>query len=289
LPRKGWGFAPLALAVVCVSFGSIFARLAQAPPLAVAFYRMSLASLFVAPFTLRSAAAAVPALTASRAFLLLASGAALAGHFATWITSLSYTSVAASVLLVNMAPVFTLLLAWASLGERPTLPLVLAVIVAIGGAAWIATGDSAGGSAPLKGDLLALAGAVTLSIHHVIGRGLRLALPLGAYLLGAWASAAGVLAALAAGMGVALAGYPARTWAAFAALALVPTILGHGLVNRSLRALPAAAVGLFLLGEPIGASALAYALFGEVPSFSTLAGGALVLAALGLVIVAEAR
>lgn len=286
---KGWRFAPLALAVVCVSFGSIFVRLAHAPAFAVAFNRMFLASVLLAPFTLRSAAEAWPSLGWGRALLLLASGAALAGHFATWIASLSFTSVAASVLLVNMAPVFTLLLAWASLGERPTPLLIAAVVLAIAGAAWIAAGDSAGGPAPLRGDLLALAGAATLSIHHVIGRGLRRALPLGAYLLGAWTSAAAALAALALVASVPLAGYPPRTIAVFLALALVPTILGHGLVNRSLRTIPAAAVGLFLLGEPIGASALAYALFGEIPSLSTLGGGAVVLAALGLVVVAEAR
>jgi drug/metabolite transporter (DMT)-like permease len=224
-----------------------------------------------------------------RALLLLASGSALAGHFAAWIASLSFTSVAASVLLVNMAPVFTLLLAWATLGETPTLPLAAAVVLAVAGAAWIAAGDSAVGPAPLQGDVLALAGAATLSVHHVVGRGLRKALPLGAYLLGVWASAAAVLAALALFARVPLTGYPPRAFVVFLALAVVPTILGHGLVNRSLRTIPAAAVGLFLLGEPIGASALAYALFGEVPSASTLAGGSLVLAALGLVVLAGAR
>lgn len=282
-------FAILAFAVLCVSFSSIFVRLAHAPPLAVSFYRMFLASLLLAPFVLRSAWAAWPALGLRSTLALLASGAALALHFATWIASLSYTSVAASVLLVNMAPVFTLLLAWLALRERPSLAVAGAIVLAIAGAAWIATGDSAGGSDPLRGDLLALAGALALSLHHVIGRGLRKALPLGAYVLAAWACAAVVLATLALVTRVPLAGYAPRALGAFVALAIVPTLLGHGLLNRSLRTIPAAVVGLFLLGEPIGASILAYSFFGEIPSPSTFGGGGMVLAALALVVIAEAR
>ncbi|MFI5185075.1 MAG: DMT family transporter, partial [Vicinamibacteria bacterium] len=274
---------PLLLAVACISFGSIFVRLAQAPALTVSFYRMFLASLLLAPFALPTALPAWRALSFSHVLLLLGSGTALALHFATWIASLSLTSVAASVLLVDMTPVFTLLLAWVALREPPTLRLVSAVGLAIAGAAWIATGDSASGPAPLRGDLLALAGAVSLAVHHVIGRGLRLALPLGAYVLGVWAVAAIVLASFAFASDVPLGGYPPRTLVAFLALALVPTLMGHGLINRSLRTVPAAVVGLFLLGEPIGASILAYALFGEVPSSSTVTGGILVMGALGLV------
>jgi drug/metabolite transporter (DMT)-like permease len=276
-------YAPLLLAVACISFGSIFVRLAQAPALTVSFYRMFLASLLLAPFALPSAITAWRALGLHQALLLLGSGVALALHFATWIASLSLTSVAASVLLVDMTPVFTLLLAWMALREPPTLRLVAAVGLAIAGAASIATGDSAAGPAPLRGDLLALAGAASLAVHHVIGRGLRSALPLGAYVLGVWVIAALVLASLAVGSRVPLSGYPPRTLAALLALALVPTLLGHGLINRSLRTVPAAVVGLFLLGEPLGASILAYVLFREVPSSSTVIGGSLVMGALALV------
>jgi len=84
---------------------------------------------------------------------------------------------------------------------------------------------------------------------------------------------------------VPLAPFPPRTWLVFLALALVPTIGGHGLVNKALRSLPAPTVGLFLLGEPLGASLLALVVFGEAPGPWTLAGGAVVLAALVLVAV----
>jgi drug/metabolite transporter (DMT)-like permease len=274
----------LLLAVACVSFGSIFVRFAQAPALAVAFYRIGFASLLVAPFALRSARRAWPGLDARRRLLIAGAGLALALHFATWISSLSYTSIAASVLLVNLAPLFTLALSWALLGERVGTLVLGALALALAGAVLIAADDWAGQAArPLLGDALALAGAATLSIYHVVGRGLRAALPLAPYMLLVWSCAAVALALIALAAGVPFAPYPTRTLALFLALAVVPTLAGHGLVNRSLRQLSAPVVGLFLLGEPVGATALGYLCFGEAPGSLTLAGGLLVLVALALV------
>ena len=207
---------------------------------------------------------------------------ALGVHFATWITSLSFTSVAASVLLVNTAPLFTLAFSRAFLGEGVPAVVIGAMALALAGAALIAVGDWAEGANSLTGDLLALAGAVTLSLYHVIGRGLRAALPLDAYVLGVWATAAATLAALSLAARVSLAGHPPRTYAFLLALAVVPTLGGHGLVNLSLRRLPAPTVGLFLLGEPVGATVLAFFFFHETPGTWTLAGGAIVLASLAL-------
>ena len=286
--RAERGYGLLLLAVACVSVGSIFVRLAHAPALAVAFNRIFLASVVVAPFAAPSLARAWPVLSARRRLLLLASGVSLGVHFATWIASLAYTTVAASVLLVNTAPLFTLVFSWWLLGERASGAVLIAMAVALTGATLIAAGDWDGGTASLTGDALAMAGAVTLSLYHVIGRGLRDALPLSAYVLGVWATAAATLAVLAAAARVPVLGYPLRTLALFLALAVVPTVFGHGLVNRSLRRIPAPTVGLFLLGEPIAASVLAYAVFGEMPSRLTIAGGVLVLAALALVVRSEA-
>ncbi len=278
----------LSLAVLFVSFGAVLVRLAAAPPLAVAFFRVALASLLLAPFAVRDARRAWPALPTRERWLMAASGAALALHFATWIASLSFTSIASSVLLVNTAPLFAVAFSWLFLRERAPRVVLIAIPVAFVGAALIAYGDWTGAPGSLRGNLLALAGAVTVAAYQVIGRGLRTALPLNAYVLGVWATAASCLALLALAFGVALTGFPPATWAAFVALAVVPTIGGHGLVNKSLRSLPAPTVGLFLLGEPVGASLLALAVFGERPGAWTLAGGAVVLAALALVVARRA-
>jgi drug/metabolite transporter (DMT)-like permease len=274
----------LSVAVLFVSFGAILVRLAAAPPLAVSFYRVALASLLLLPFAGRDARRSWPALAPRRRLLLVAAGLALALHFATWIARLSYTTVASSVLLVNTAPLFAIVLSRVFLHEKPTATVLVAIPVAFAGAALIAYGDWTGSPGSLFGNGLAVAGAVTVAVYQVVGRGLRDALPLNAYVLGVWATAALALAALARGFGVPLGGYPARTWLLFLALAVVPTLGGHGLVNKSLRSLPAPTVGLFLLGEPVIASLLAWMLFRETPGPWTLAGGAVVLAALGLVL-----
>ena len=167
---------------------------------------------------------------------------------------------------------------------RPRGVVLVAILIALGGATLIALGDHASSPGSLFGNLLALAGAVTIAAYQVIGRGLRAALPLNAYVLGVWATAALALAALAGIFGVPLTGYGPGTWLAFVGLAVVPTLGGHGLVNKSLRDLPAPTVGLFLLGEPVGASVMGWLLFGEVPGPWTLVGGAIVLVALALVL-----
>jgi drug/metabolite transporter (DMT)-like permease len=274
----------LLAAVVCISLGSILVKLAQAPALAVSFYRIFFATCLVAP----AAAGALPgswrSLPTSQRWSVAGAGVALALHFATWIASLSYTSVAASVLLVNTAPLFTMALAPLLLGESVPRVLYPTAALASAGAALIALDDWDRGASSLTGFALALAGALTLSLYHLAGRGLRDALPLKPYLASVWGTAAATLLALALALGVDLGPFPARTWLAFVGLATLPTLLGHGLVNRSLRALPAPTVGLFLLGEPIGASLLAFLVFGEQPGLLTLAGAVLVLAALALVV-----
>lgn len=278
-------YPPLILAVVLVSFGSILIRLAAAPPLAVSFYRIGLAALCLGPLAAGDARRSWPQLSPARRTVLLLSGLVLALHFATWVASLSSTSIASSVLLVNTAPLFAVGFARVFLRERVPPAVLAATFLALVGAVLIAYGDWTGSPGSLSGNLLALAGAVTLAGYHVIGRGLRTALPLRAYLLGVWATAAAFLALLCVAFRVPFTGYSPRTFGFLVALALVPTLGGHGLVNLSLRRLPAPTVGLFLLGEPLGASLLAYVLFGEAPGGWTIAGGALVLVGLAAVLV----
>ena len=280
----GTPYLMLALAVAAVSFASIFVRLAQAPPLVVSFFRVFLASALLAPVALPAAVRSWPALNLRQASLLVTSGLALAVHFASWIASLSFTSIASSVLLVNTAPLFTLVLSWLFLGEAAPRVVLAVLPLALAGAGLIALGDWSQAPASLTGDLLAVVGAAALSVYHVIGRGLRTALPLRAYILGVWGVAALGLGLLLLPSRLPLLAYPVRTFVALLGLAAVPTLAGHGLVNLSLRRLPAPTVGLFLLGEPIGAAALAYAIFGERPGGWTLAGGVAVLAALAAVV-----
>ena len=275
----------LLVAVLAMSFGGPLVRYASAPPLAVAAWRVGFSALFIAMVLLvRDRGRGLRALKAGEWALGAAAGAFLAAHFWSWIASLEFTSVASSVVLVSTQPVFVALLSAWFLAEHPSRRQWLGILVAVGGAAVIGWGDFAVGRAPLIGDLLAVAGAIFVSGYYVIGRRLRPSMDLWTYIGVVYGMAAVILmGAAAVHPGVALAGYPGTDWLVFLALAAGPMMLGHTGVNYALRYMPAYVANLALLGEPVGATLLAWWLPGirERPSVQLLVGGALVLLGIG--------
>ncbi len=146
------------------------------------------------------------------------------------------------------------------------------------------------GHAALLGDLLALAGAAFGGVYFVIGRRLRTELGLVAYVTPVYAVAAVVLLAWAALRSEAFVAYPATDWLIFAGLALGPMLVGHGGLNYALRYLPAYTVNVAALGEPVGATLIAWTLpaIAEPPGLPALAGGALAIAGIGLALAGTA-
>jgi len=278
--------AVLLLALIGVSFGSIFVRLAAAPALAVALWRMTLAAALVVPV---ASIRWRPGKRAARPMLLAAAaGVLLALHFATWITSLDYTSVARSVLLVNMAPVFVALIAWITGRDVPTPRIWGAIALALAGVAVMgAEGPHEPGAA--LGQALALAGAAAMAGYLVLAREAQRALSYLSYVATAYGSAAACLWVAVAATGTAWHGFAAETWVAVAAMAVVSQLVGHGGYNWSLRHLQPAYVSLALTGEPVVAASLAWWLLDEPVSGWTALGGALVLAAILLAVRSRER
>ncbi len=277
----------LALSLVCVSFSAIFIRLSTAPAAALAFYRLALTVLIFLPAWPRGGR---PFATVPRAWrwAVVAAGILLGIHFLTWIASLGMTSVASSVVLVSTHPLWVA--AWSALvwHERMDRRAVAGIAVALVGTAVLAVGDGAHG-ASLTGDLLALVGAASFAGYLLVGRNLRRRVPVLPYATVVYAVAAVALVPALAVLHAPLWPYPARDWLLFAALALVPTIGGHTVFNWSLAYLPATAVSLALLGEPVGASLLAWGLLGQAPSAADVAGGVMVLAGIALYALAQPR
>ncbi len=274
------------VAVVAMSWAAPLIRLATAPPLAIAAWRLTVASLLLAPaFAASRGRAEWARLGGAERRIAALAGVALALHFASWITSLRLTSVAASVVLVSLSPVFAWIFSRAFLGERPTRRQLLGIALAIAGAAVIAAGDARHpGHGALWGDALALAGAVFGGAYFVIGRRLRADLGLVAYITPVYGVAAVVLLAWAALRGEAFVAYPSGDWAIFVALALGPMIVGHGGLNYALRYLPAYTVNVAALGEPVGASLIAWFLpaIAEPPGAAAVLGGVVALAGIAL-------
>ena len=271
----------LALGVVSVGLAAIFVRLADAPGVLVAAYRMVAASLMLLPWTLRALKKSAPSPAALRYTVL--AGVFLGAHFATWITSLSYTSVAASVTLVTTSPLWVALFSWLFLGVAPAFAVILGALTAVLGGALIGFGDLQGGSAPLLGDLLALAGAVTVSAYFLLGRAAQArGLGLQAYIGVAYGVAAAVLLPLPLLLGFPYTGYSPATLFWILVLALVPQLLGHTSFNYALKYLDPTVVATVTLLEPLVSTSLALLFLGEVPGVLTVVGALILLAGVAL-------
>jgi drug/metabolite transporter (DMT)-like permease len=270
----------LVVAVCAVSWAAILIRWCEAPSLGIAFYRLLFSTLIVLPWGF----AGRESWDRKTLGLAAAAGALLALHFATWISSLSYTTVASSVVLVSTQPVFTAILGPFLLGERPGARGITAMVLCLAGVTVLAGGDLGLGAGALLGDSLALAGAVTASLYFMIGRKVRHRIAFGRYLFLVYGSAALVLGMMALAGGVRLSGYPDLTWLCILGLAVGPNLLGHGLLNWSVRRLRAFTVNMAVLGEPVLATAYAAAIFAEYPGLPFYAGAALILGGIVLAV-----
>ena len=270
-------------------------RLSAADPLVVAAWRVGLSLIVVAAFLVPTRGWRQWArLGRTELLLALGAGVMLALHFWAWNASVHFTSIAASVVLVNLQPALVAAISAVWLRERPTRMQVIGIALAIVGVFVVAAGDvgSGGigtGSRALLGDALALVGALTVAIYYSSGRRLRQTLDLWPYVALVYGACFVTLVGIALVAGIPLGPQPPRELAIFAGLAIGPMLLGHTGMNWALKRLPAYVVALTTLGEPVGATLLAWLLPGiaEVPGPMTLLGGAIILG--GIVVTSGRR
>lgn len=283
MPLRGNASLVLAGATVAVSFSAIFIRIAGDDAATVVWLRMALAAIILAPFALHRGrrSGAQPARVRGVAAATLSSGVLLGGHFLFWTASLGLTTVAASVLLVSMHPVFVAPAGQRMLGERVPPVAAGGIVLALAGTALTCAGDLRISASALAGDLLALAGAVCLAGYLLIGRRVRNRVGVARYSAAVYAvvSVTAVLVAAAART----AHFPSgRTALACLALAVVCTVGGHTAYNWSLRRVPAIGVSVAFLGEPPLTAVLALLILGGIPPLTTVLGGVLILAGLAV-------
>lgn len=285
----------LGTAVLIVSSAAIFIRIAQADgvsSVAIAAWRLTLAALVLCPLVLARHRDEIGALDGRAWGLGIGSGLFLAMHFASWISSLAYTSVASSLALVSTNPVWIALASWLLFRERLNAALSVAIGAAVGGSALIFASDASfsgtgHGSHPLLGNLLALIGSLTVCGYLLIGRRLRASVSLIPYIWLVYTSAAVFLMGGALASGAALTGYSQAGWLCLLALALGPQLLGHSAFNWALGHVSATFIAIVILGEPIGSAFLAWLFFGETFAPLQLAGFLLLLAGIYLASRAE--
>lgn len=291
---------PLALltAILAVSTSSIFIRFAQeeAPSLVIAALRLTCAALLLAPLAWRRHRHELQKLTRQEFILGCISGIFLAVHFATWISSLEYTSVASSVVFVSTGPLWVALLSPVLLNERLKRASILGLIVAVLGGILIGASDACTWDRELRcsafnqilqgrallGNFLALVGGWAVSGYLIIGRKLRTKMSLIPYIFLVYGLCALALIVIMFAAGQSPLGYPARTYGWIFLLAAFPQLIGHSTYNWVLRYIPATMVAIVTLVEPVGSAVLAYFVLREVPTSGVLIGGVLILSGIYL-------
>ncbi len=272
----------LSISIVAVSFASILIKLCSpsTPPLAIALLRLVFTTLLLLPVlalrpTIRKELRGLPR---KSMLILIGIGVVLAAHFSLWITSLSLTSVASSVILVTAHPIIVAPLSYFFLRERLSTLNAIGIAISLAGVLVLVTGNQVPGSIDtLQGNILAWLGGIGAGLYILGGRLMRKTVSLFTYVLVVYAVASIVLAALVLILQVPLTGIPLRDIGLILLMALISGIFGHTLYNWSLGHIKASVASVALLGEPIGASLLALAILNQIPPIFTLYGGVIIL------------
>jgi drug/metabolite transporter (DMT)-like permease len=284
----------LLIAILAVSTASLFIRFAQAegaPSLVIAALRLTIATLILTPLAVLRDRAELANLTRRDLILGIISGIFLAIHFATWISSLEYTSVASSVVFVSTGPLWVAILSPLLLNERLTRLAIIGLILALVGGTVIGLADACTWNNGLQcpelsqimqgravwGNFLALSGALAVSAYLIIGRKVRAKLSLIPYIFLVYAVSAIVLNIFMFASKQNPSGYSASAYGWIFLLAAIPQLIGHSTFNWLLKYLSATMVAVTTLSEPIGSAVLAYIFLKETPSPSVIGGGALIL------------
>ena len=248
-----------------LSTSAIFVKLAEAPSGIIAFYRLLFTLCFLVPALLcrKNEREQLLHLSARQWKPAVVSGALLAVHWVMWFESLRYTSVASSTVLVSLQPLFSILWGGLLLHEKVTKQGMAGVFLAIAGSVIIGWGDFQVSGAAFWGDVLSFASAGVISLHFLFGQILRKELDVLPYTTVCYTASTVCLAAYALVTGQPFTGYSVQTWGCFLGLALFATVGGQCVFNLLLKYLPATAVTMGILGEPVGTIILAFLIFGE--------------------------
>jgi len=258
-------YGSLGLGVLFLSTSAIFVKLAEAPSGIIAFYRLLFTLLILIPALLlrEKERAQLIHLTARQVKLAVLSGALLAVHWVMWFESLRYTSVASSTVLVSLQPLFSILYGAVLFHERVSKRGMAGVFLAIAGSVIIGWGDFQISGAAFWGDVLSFVSAGVISLHFLFGQILRRELDVLPYTAVCYSASTLCLAVYALVTGQPFTGYSLQTWGCFLGLALFATVGGQCVFNLLLKYLPASAVTMGILGEPVGTILLAFIIFGE--------------------------
>jgi drug/metabolite transporter (DMT)-like permease len=289
--------------VVCASSGAIFIRFAQsdgAGSLEIAAYRLLFSVILLLPIILTRYRQEIRGLSKSVFLYVCLAGCFLAVHFATWITSLQYTTIASSVVFVSSTPIWICLYTVVVKKEKLSAGLVIGLVLALVGGAMIALNDSCvftqqgvkcsislSGSKALLGNGLALLGALMAAGYLLVGKKIRLKISLTPYIFLVYGIAAILLIVTSLSFSLNLIQIPAQSIVWLVCLAVFPQLIGHTSYNWSLKRFSTAYVSIAMQGEPIGSTLLGILLFKEIPTPVKVLGVVIIMVGIVLVTLQE--
>lgn len=281
----------LVIAILGVSSSAILVRWSTASSTVIAFYRVLFTLAAVAPVAAIYHREAFSRISGRDWIAAVAAGIALAVHFVAFFESLSWTTIAASVTLVQTQPIFVAIGAVLLLGERVDRRIVVGIAVALVGAINMSLAEPgealpAGGDA-MVGNVLAVGGGVMAACYLLAGRSLRQRVPIFPYVTIVYTACVAALFPAVIVSDAPVVAYPAREWILFLAMAAGPGLMGHTVLNWALEHVPSTIVSVTLLGEPVGATLLGVILLAEVPTQVTVIGGLVVLGGIYVTSTAE--
>ncbi|TVY02147.1 DMT family transporter [Cohnella terricola] len=278
----------LIISVLAIAISSIMIKSSHTPPSVAGMYRLYITVLIMLPFVswkkLR-----FTRLTKCDWSLILSAGFFLGLHFLFWMESLSYTSVASSMVILTLQPLFVMIGSYFIFKERVNKLMVVSMITAVFGSIIIAWGDIGVSREALIGDGLSLLGTVSIAAYMLAGQKVSHKIPANVYSVIVFFIGGSVMLIYSLMNNSSFTDYGSSDWMYFLLLALIPTIFGHFIFNLLLKSIGATTVSVGVIGEPVLAIILAYFILGEAVAASQIIGGLLTIVGMGVYFGAKSK
>jgi len=272
MDNKNFKYLLIFIGIVSLSFAAIFIRMSNSEPLAIATFRMGISSIILLPFYFIKKRNLISKNDLKFFFL---SGLFLALHFYTWITSLRFTSIMSSTVLVTTNPIFVSIFSYFLFKKKIKKRTFLAIILSIIGIILMSYGFSF--STNLKGNLLALFGALFASLYIISDYYLRKKYDLIDIVFPVYLVSFLILLSLSLSLNIKLYPLPLKEYFLFFLIALIPQVIGHSIINYSLKFFSPIFISLAILGEPLGATIFGIIFFKEIPKVLEIIGGLFII------------
>ncbi|MDY8025536.1 DMT family transporter [Paenibacillus polymyxa] len=270
----------LFISILSISISSIMIKSSDTPTSVAGMYRLFISVILMLPFVPWKRLRSFEMSKKDWSIVCLA-GLFLGLYFLSWMESLVYTSVASSMVILSLQPLFVMIGSYFMFKERANIVTILCLVAALLGSVIIAWGDIGVSREALIGDGLSLLGTVLVSAYMLAGQKVSHKIDPNLYSVIVFFLGGSVMLVYSLLNNSSLIEYNSSDWIYFLLLALIPTIFGQYLINLLLKSLGATTISVGIIGEPILAIILAYLLLGETISIFQFIGGIMTILGMG--------